>query len=79
MLFRKETRWPGYYFRADKPALDEQNWHVFANCRYDPKSNEWEVMSRPVLHVFSSQPKEPAKVSGEVCRARREATGGLPL
>ncbi len=43
--------------------LDEENWHVFANCRFDPKSNEWEVMSRPVLHVFSSQPKEPAKVS----------------
>mgnify|MGYP000417500012 CR=1 FL=1 len=20
--FREETRWPGYYFRADKPAMD---------------------------------------------------------
>ncbi len=60
VLFREETRWPGYYFRADKPALDEENWHVFANCRFDPKTNTWEIMARPILHVFSPQPKEPA-------------------
>jgi adenylylsulfate reductase, subunit A len=61
VLYRQETRWPGYYFRADQPRLDEENWHVFANCRFDPKSNEWELRSRPVLHVFSSQPKEAGK------------------
>jgi adenylylsulfate reductase subunit A len=26
ILFREETRWPGYYFRADKPAMDNKNW-----------------------------------------------------
>ena len=60
VLFREETRWPGYYFRADKPTIDEEKWHVFANCRFDPKNNSWETMTRPILHVFSSQPKEPA-------------------
>ena len=40
VLFREETRWPGYYFRADKPKLDEENWHVFANCRFDPKTGQ---------------------------------------
>ena len=60
VLFREETRWPGYYFRADKPGLDEEKWHVFANCRFDPKTNTWETMARPILHVFSPQPKEPA-------------------
>jgi len=63
ILFREETRWPGYYFRADKPALDEAKWHVFANCRFDPKNNQWEVMSRPIRHIFVSQPKEPAAAS----------------
>jgi adenylylsulfate reductase subunit A len=52
MLFRKETRWPGYYFRADLPKMDEENWHVFANCIYDPKTNNWEMKARPILHVF---------------------------
>jgi adenylylsulfate reductase subunit A len=60
VLFREETRWPGYYFRADKPHIDEQKWHVFANCRFDPASNAWEMKTRPILHVFSPQPKEPA-------------------
>jgi adenylylsulfate reductase subunit A len=60
VLFREETRWPGYYFRADKPAIDEQKWHVFANCRFDPKTNKWETMTRPILQVLKPQPKEPA-------------------
>jgi len=63
ILFRQETRWPGYYFRADKPQLDEEKWHVFANCRFDPQSKEWETKSRPILHIFASQPKAPAPVS----------------
>ena len=36
MLFREETRWPGYYFRSDTPKMDEDNWKCFANCRYNP-------------------------------------------
>jgi adenylylsulfate reductase subunit A len=28
-LFRQETRWPGYYYRADHPKLDDAEWHVF--------------------------------------------------
>jgi adenylylsulfate reductase subunit A len=52
MLFRDETRWPGYYFRADKPKMDEQNWHVFANCKYDAKSGQWEMMTRPIYQIF---------------------------
>ena len=48
VLFREETRWPGYYFRADKPALDEEKWHVFANCRFDPQTNAWGTRTRPI-------------------------------
>ena len=35
ILFREETRWPGYYFRADFPKMDEENWKCFVNCTYD--------------------------------------------
>lgn len=53
MLFRQETRWPGYYYRADFPALDDVNWRVFANSRYDATSDRWELMTRPYIHVVT--------------------------
>jgi adenylylsulfate reductase subunit A len=53
ILFRQETRWPGYYFRADKPTMDEQNWHVFVNCRIDPKTDQWELKKIPVKTTFA--------------------------
>ncbi len=52
ILHREETRWPGYYFRADKPKLDEQNWLKFVNCKYVPSSGEWEMMTRPIYRIF---------------------------
>ena len=52
ILFREETRWPGYYFRSDKPKLDETNWHCFVNCKLDPSTSEWTMMKRPILHLF---------------------------
>ncbi|KIX13222.1 adenylyl-sulfate reductase subunit alpha [Dethiosulfatarculus sandiegensis] len=47
MLFREETRWPGYYFRADTPKMDEDNWKCFVNCTY--KDGEWEFVKRDVV------------------------------
>jgi adenylylsulfate reductase subunit A len=52
MLFREETRWPGYYFRADFPKIDEKDWHCFVNCKYDANTNNWEVMKRPIIPMF---------------------------
>jgi adenylylsulfate reductase, subunit A len=52
ILFREETRWPGYYFRADKPTMDEKNWHAFANCKYDPKSGQWTMIKRDVVPLI---------------------------
>jgi adenylylsulfate reductase subunit A len=51
ILFREETRWPGYYFRADFPKLDQENWHCFVNCRYDASKGEWEMMKRPIVSM----------------------------
>ena len=47
MLYRKETRWPGYYYRADYPDLDDVNWRVFVNSRYDQNSGNWDVFTKP--------------------------------
>jgi adenylylsulfate reductase subunit A len=51
VLFREETRWPGYYFRSDKPKMDQANWKHFANCKYDPKTNEWSMIKRPIIDL----------------------------
>ena len=49
VLFREETRWPGYYFRNDFPKLDEANWKVFANCTY--KNGQWEMKKVPIISI----------------------------
>ncbi|UCE66475.1 MAG: adenylyl-sulfate reductase subunit alpha [Candidatus Zixiibacteriota bacterium] len=51
ILFREETRWPGYYFRSDKPKMDD-SWKVFANCKYDAASDSWEMMKRDIISIY---------------------------
>jgi adenylylsulfate reductase subunit A len=53
ILFREETRWPGYYFRADKPNIDNKNWLAFCNCKYDKETGEWTMMKKPVKYITS--------------------------
>jgi len=50
ILFREETRWPGYYFRSDCPTMKE-DWEVFANCRWNPENGDWELMKRDILRI----------------------------
>jgi len=51
ILFREETRWPGYYYRSDKPKMDD-GWKVFANCKYDPANDSWEMMKRDIVSIY---------------------------
>ncbi len=46
MLFRKETRYPGFYYNMDHNYIDEENWKCFVNSRIDPKTGEWSVFKR---------------------------------
>jgi adenylylsulfate reductase subunit A len=50
-LFRKETRWPGYYYRGDYPKLDDGEWHCFTGSQYDPKTREWQMSKLPVHRI----------------------------
>lgn len=52
-LFRRETRWPGYYYRGDFLRLDDENWHVFTVSQYDPKTGEWRMEKMPVQHLVA--------------------------
>jgi adenylylsulfate reductase subunit A len=51
ILFREETRWPGYYFRSDKPDMDNDNWLAFCNCTYDKNTGDWTMMKKPVKYI----------------------------
>jgi adenylylsulfate reductase subunit A len=53
ILFRKETRYPGYYYRSDYPELDDENWKHFVNSRFDAAANEWKLTKKPYIQVVS--------------------------
>ena len=50
-LFRKETRWPGYYYRGDHMNLDDENWHCFTLSQYDAETGKWNMEKAPVYHI----------------------------
>ena len=50
-LFRKETRWPGYYYRGDALKLDDKNWHVLTVSRRDPETGEYTMEKAPLYHL----------------------------
>jgi adenylylsulfate reductase subunit A len=54
-LFRKETRWPGYYYRGDAMKLDDENWHVLTVSRRDPKTGEYTMEKAPLYHLVGDE------------------------
>jgi len=52
-LYREETRWPGYYFRSDTPAMNDEDWKVFVNSTYIPETGEWTMIKRPVIELVT--------------------------
>jgi adenylylsulfate reductase subunit A len=54
-LFRKETRWPGYYYRGDAMKLDDENWHVLTVSRRDPKTGDYTMEKAPLYHLVDEE------------------------
>ncbi len=50
--FRKETRYPGFYYQADYPGQDDQNWFCFVNSKYDPKAGAWDVFKKDYVKII---------------------------
>lgn len=46
ILFRQESRYPGFYYRMDKNFVDEENWHCFVNSVYDKETGKWNCFKR---------------------------------
>jgi adenylylsulfate reductase subunit A len=47
ILFREESRYPGYYYRGDFDKIDDANWKCFVNSVYDAEKNTWEMKKVP--------------------------------
>ncbi|MFH1563889.1 MAG: adenylyl-sulfate reductase subunit alpha [Nitrospirota bacterium] len=47
ILFREESRYPGFYYRADFDLIDDANWKCFVNSKYDPKTSQWSIFKKP--------------------------------
>lgn len=53
ILFREETRYPGYYYRADFPKIDDEKWKVFTISQYNKETNEWKFETMPYKQLVS--------------------------
>ena len=49
ILFREESRYPGFYYRADYLDIDDENWKCFVNSKFNRETGEWEM--RKVPHI----------------------------
>ncbi len=52
ILFREETRYPGYYYRGDFLAIDDKNWKCFVNSVYDAEKLSWEFKKVPYVQII---------------------------
>lgn len=52
ILFREETRYPGFFYRKDFPKLDEKNWKVFVNSKYNPADESWQMKKVPHIDLI---------------------------
>jgi adenylylsulfate reductase subunit A len=49
--FRKESRYPGFYYRMDFNFVDEENWKCFVNSTYDKKTQQWNCFKREHVDI----------------------------
>jgi adenylylsulfate reductase subunit A len=49
--FREETRYPGFYYRADYNFIDDDNWKCFVNSKYDRNTHKWEMKKVPYVQL----------------------------
>jgi adenylylsulfate reductase subunit A len=50
--FREESRYPGFYYRADFPKTNDEEWFCFTNSKYDPATGEWTCKKEPYHKII---------------------------
>jgi adenylylsulfate reductase subunit A len=52
ILFREESRYPGYYYRGDFNKIDDANWKCFTNSVYHADTNTWTLKKVPYVQIY---------------------------
>jgi len=50
--FREESRYPGFYYRADFMGLDDDAWKCFVNSKYNPATGETKIFKKPYYQII---------------------------
>ncbi|HEY5602719.1 MAG TPA: adenylyl-sulfate reductase subunit alpha [Gammaproteobacteria bacterium] len=61
--FREESRYPGYYYRADFMKIDDKNWKCFVNSTYNRDTGEWKLKKVQYTQLVKPGPGEPAGIA----------------
>ena len=56
ILFREESRYPGFYYRSDFPTCDDDNWKCFVNSTFDVESKEWKCEKVEMVNIIETEP-----------------------
>ena len=56
ILFREESRYPGFYYRSDFPTCDDENWRCFVNSTYNVESKEWKCEKVECVNMVETDP-----------------------
>ena len=52
IMYREESRYPGYYYRGDFNFIDDDKWKVFTNSTYDIETGEFTMSTRECVHIW---------------------------
>ncbi|KJR44059.1 adenylylsulfate reductase subunit alpha [Candidatus Magnetoovum chiemensis] len=52
IMFREESRYPGYYNRGDFWGIDDENWKCFTISKWDVAKQEWTLSKRDYVQLF---------------------------
>ncbi len=61
--FREESRYPGYYYRADFMNIDDKNWKCFVNSTYNRDTGEWKLKKVKYAQLVKPGPGEPEGIA----------------
>jgi adenylylsulfate reductase subunit A len=54
--FRKESRYPGFYYRSDFPTVDDANWKCFVNSTFNPETKDWKCEKVECINILPTEP-----------------------
>lgn len=59
LMYREETRWPGWQTRADFPERNDEKFDCFVNSRYNPATGRIEMFTRPYEQIIPGDRLKP--------------------